>query len=128
MPDLDRLREVGQLVRQPAFGELLDTRRRRTRRTRIATASALVTAVTVAVAALVASGGDVRSDRLPVAPSPSPTATQTERFEIPAGQQTITPDIRPGDVHGFTVLATVANPPAGPPGRRRAHGHRHQPR
>jgi len=109
MPDLDRLREVGQLVRQPAFGELLDTRRRRTRRTRIATASALVAAVTVAVAALAASGGDVRSDPSPVAPSPSPTATPTERFEIPAGQQTTTPDIRPSDVHGFAVLATVTN-------------------
>jgi hypothetical protein len=109
MPDLDRLREVGQMVRQPAFGELLETRRRRTRRTRIATASALAAAVTVAVAALAASGGVVRSDPLPVAPSPSPTATPTERFEIPAGQQTITPDIRPGDIRGFAVLATVNN-------------------
>jgi hypothetical protein len=109
MPDLDRLREVGQLVRQPAFGELLDTRRRRTRRTLITTASALAVAVTVAVTVLAASGGDVRSDLLPVAPSPSPTATPTEPFEIPAGQQTTTPDIRPGDVHGFAVLATVTN-------------------
>jgi hypothetical protein len=109
MPDLDRLREVGQLVRQPAFGELLDTRRRRTRRTRIATASALAVAVTAAVTVLAASGGDVRSDPLPIAPSPSPTTTPTERFEIPAGQQTTTPDIRPGDVHGFAVLASVTN-------------------
>ena len=66
MPDLDRLREVGQLVRQPAFGELLDTRQRRTRRTRIATASALAVAVIVAVTVLAASGGDVRSDPLPI--------------------------------------------------------------
>jgi hypothetical protein len=108
MPDLDRLREVGQLVRQPAFGELLDTRRRRTRRTRIATASALAVAVTVTVTALAASRGDVHSDLLP-APSPSPSATPTERFEIPAGQQTTTPNIGPGDVHGFAVLATVTN-------------------
>ncbi|HEY4313898.1 MAG TPA: hypothetical protein VGO19_00145 [Actinomycetes bacterium] len=107
MPDLDRLREVGQLVRQPAFGELLDTRRRRTRRTRIATATALAVAVTVAVTVLATSGGDVRSDPLPVAPSPSPTPT--EPFEIPAGQQTTTPEIRPGDVRGFAVLATVTN-------------------
>jgi hypothetical protein len=107
MPDLDPLREVGQLVRQPAFGELLDTRRRRSRRTRIATAFALAAAVTVTVAVLAASGGDLRSDPLPVAPSP--TATPTERFEIPAGQQTSTPDIRPGDVRGFAVLAMVTN-------------------
>ena len=109
MPDLDQIREVGWLVRQPAFSELLDTRRRRTRRTRIAMVSALAAAVTVTVAALAASGGDVRSDPLPVAPSPSPTATFPEPFEIPAGQQTTTPDIRPGDIHGFVVLATVAN-------------------
>lgn len=108
MSDLDRLREVGQLVRQPAFGELLDTRRRRTRRTWIATTAALAT-VTVTVGVLAASGGDVRSDRLPVAPSPTPTATLTERFGIPSGQQTTTPDIRPGDVRGFTVLAEVTS-------------------
>ena len=49
----------------------------------------------------------MRTERPPVAPSPSPTPE--ERFQIPAGQRTITPDIRPGDVHGIDVLATVTN-------------------
>lgn len=107
MSDLDQLREVGRLVRQPAFEELLDTRRHRTRRSRIATASAVAAAVAVAVGALAVTGGNVRTERPPVAPSPSPTPE--ERFQIPAGQQTIVPDIRPGDVRGFEALATVTN-------------------
>lgn len=107
MSDLDQLREVGRLVRQPAFEELLETRRRRTRRLRLATASAVAAAVVVAVGALAVTGGNVRTERPPVAPSPSPTPE--ERFQIPAGQQTIVPDIRAGDVHGFDVLATVTN-------------------
>jgi hypothetical protein len=107
MSDLDQLREVGVLVRQPGFEELLETRRRRTLRTRIATASALAVAATAVVGVLAVTGGNVRTGPPPVAPSPSPTPTET--FEIPAGQQTITPDIRPGDVHGFDVLATVTN-------------------
>jgi hypothetical protein len=107
MSDLDRLREVGQLVRQPAFDELLDTRRRRTRRARIATATTLAIVVIAAVGALATTGHNVRTDAPPIAPSPSPTAT--ERFEIPAGQQTIAPDIGPGDVRGWKVLATLTN-------------------
>lgn len=107
MSDLDQLREVGRLVRQPAFEELLETSRRRTRQSRVATVAALAAAVTVAVAALAVTGGDVRTEQPPVAPSPSPTPE--ERFQIPAGQRTITPDIGPGDVHGFDVLATVTN-------------------
>jgi len=105
MSDLDRLRDVGQLVRPPAFEELLEARRRRTRRARIATASALAAAATVAVGVLAATGGNLRTD--PVAPSPAPTPT--ESFQIPTGQQTITPDIGPGDISGFDVLATVTN-------------------
>ena len=43
-PDLQVLREVGNLVRQPAFDELVEVRGRRTRRARFATASALAVA------------------------------------------------------------------------------------
>ena len=107
MSDLDQLREVGRLVHQPAFEELLDTRRRRTRRSRVATVVALAAAVTVTVASLAVTGGDVRTERPPVAPSPSPTPE--ERIQVPAGQQTIVPDIRPRDVRGFESLATVTN-------------------
>lgn len=107
MSDLDHLREVGQILRQPAFEELLETRRRRTRRSRIATASTLAVAATAAVAVLVATGNNSRTDPPPVGPSPTPTPT--EHLEIPAGQHTVTPDIRPSDVHGFDVLATVTN-------------------
>jgi hypothetical protein len=107
MSDLDQLREVGHLLRQPAFEELLETRRRRTRRARIATASTLTVAATAAVVALAATGNNLRTDPPPVGPSPTPTPTET--LQIPAGQQTIIPDIRPGDVHGFDALATVTN-------------------
>jgi hypothetical protein len=107
MSDLDQLREVGQLLRQPAFEELLETRRRRTRRARVATASTLAVAATAAVVVLAATGNNLRTDQPPVGPSPTPTPT--EHVEIPAGQQTVTPDIGPGDVTGFDVLATVTN-------------------
>jgi hypothetical protein len=107
MSDLDQLREVGQLLRQPAFEELLETRRHRTRRARIATASTVAVAATAAVVMLAATGNNLRTDPPPVGPSPTPTPTET--LQIPAGQQTIIPDIRPGDVHGFDVLATVTN-------------------
>jgi hypothetical protein len=107
MSDLDQLREVGQLLRQPAFEELLETRRRRTRRARIVTASALAVAATGAVVALAATGNNLRTDPSPVGPSPTPTPTET--FRIPAGQQTITSDLGPGEVHGYDVLATVTN-------------------
>lgn len=107
MSDLDRLHEIADVVRPPAFEELLETRRRRTRRARLATASTLAVAAIAAVGVLAVTGANVRTGPPPVAPSPSPTPTQL--FEIPAGQQTITPDIGPGDIPGFDVLATVTN-------------------
>lgn len=107
MSDLDRLHEVADVVWPPAFEELLETRRRRTRRARLATASTLAVAGIAAVVSLVAAGGNLRTDAPPVAPSPTPSPT--ERFEIPAGQQTTTSDVGPADVHGFDVLATVTN-------------------
>ena len=110
MSDLDQLREIGQHLRRPAFEELLDTRRRRTRRTRIATASALAVAATaVVLGALAAAGHSTRTDPSPIGPSHTPTTMPPEGLEIPTGQRTIAPDIRPGDVHGFDVLATVTN-------------------
>ncbi len=109
MSDLDRLREVGQLLRPPAFEELVEIRRGRNLRARVATASTLAIAATVAVGALAATGHNDRVDPSPIDPSPSPSPTPAESFEIPAGQQTIFPDIGPGDVSGFAVLATVTN-------------------
>jgi hypothetical protein len=111
MSDLDRLREVGVLVRQPAFEELVETRRRRTSQARVAvTASLAVVGITV-VGALAATGNDNRSGPPPIAPSTTTTETteSPETFEIPAGQQTITSDVGPGEVHGFDVVATVTN-------------------
>ena len=107
MSDLSRLREVGLSVRQPAFDELLDTRRRRTRRARIATATATAVAGIAVVGALATSGHNVRTDAPPIVPSPSPTPTA--RFERTANQKTIAPDIGPGDVRGWKVLATLTN-------------------
>ena len=109
MSDLDQLREVGQLLRQPAFEVLLETRRRRTRGARIATASTLAVAATAAVIALATGGHNLRTDPPPIGPSPTPTPTPTETFQVPAGQQTITSDLGPDDVHGYDVLATVTN-------------------
>ena len=106
MSDLDRLHEIGELVRPPAFEELLVTRRRRTSQTVSRPASLAVAAIT-AVGVLAVTGDNVRTGPPPVAPSPTPRPP--ESFEIPAGQQTITPDIRPGDVHRLDVLATVTN-------------------
>ena len=107
MPDLDRLREVGQLVRQPVFDDLLVTRRRRTRQAQIAAAAGLTAAVALAIGALAVTGGSMRSDRPPVAPNPSPTTTK--HFERAEGQRIVVPDIRSGDVQGFKVLSTVTN-------------------
>ncbi len=111
MSELDRLGAVGQLVRQPAFEELLEARRRRTLRARIATAAVLAVAATVTVGALAAIGDDLRVDPPPadLSPSPSPSPSQTKVFEVPAGQQTVSPDIGPADLTGFQVLATVTN-------------------
>ena len=105
--ELDVLHEVGHVVRQPAFDELIDVRGRRTRRSRIATASALTVAAIAVAGSIVATGGHLNSDPPPIAPTPSPKPTV--EFAIPAGQKTITPDIRPRDVAGFQVLATVTN-------------------
>jgi len=70
MSDLDRLHEIADVVRPPAFEELLETRRRRTRRARLATASTLAVAGIAAVAALAVTGGNVRTDAPPVVPPP----------------------------------------------------------
>lgn len=80
MSDLDRLRGVAQIVRPPAFEELLQTRRRRTRRARLAAASTLAVAATVLVGVLASIGGTVRTDPQPVAPSPSPAQTTARKI------------------------------------------------
>lgn len=103
MPDLDQLREVGLRVRQPAFDEIVATRRRRTRRAQVAAGSSLASALVVVATALASLGQADRSVPDPVAPTPTPTPT----FEIPSGQETLVPDIEPGDVAGFDVVATL---------------------
>jgi hypothetical protein len=109
MSDLNQLRELGQHLHQPAFEELLDARRRRTRRSRLAIASAVAVAAAAVVAVLATTGNTTRTDPPPVDPTPTPTPTPTHGLQIPAGQQTITSDVGPGDVHGFDVLATVTS-------------------
>jgi len=100
MSDLDLLREVGQLVRQPAFDELLETRRRRTRRARIATASTLAIAAAAVLGVLAATGDNARTGPPPVAPSPSPTPTET--LEIPPGSRRSPPTSTPVTFMGST--------------------------
>ena len=78
MSDLDLLREVGQLVHQPSFDELVETRRRRTLRTRVATASALtVAAVAVVGATLATTNQGANTVPSPVGPSPSKATDPT---------------------------------------------------
>ena len=109
MSDLDLLRDIGPHLRQPAFEDLLATRRRRTRRARLATASLVAVAAAAVVGVLAATGDTTRTDPPPVVPSPTPLPSPTEGLQIPAGQQTITSDIGPADIHGWDVLATVTN-------------------
>ena len=105
MSDLDQLREMDVRVRQPAFEHIVATRRRRTRRTRAAIASALSGALVLVAVAVASLGQTDRGAPEPVAPTPVPTPT--ESFVVPSGQETLVPDIAPGDVAGFDVLATL---------------------
>lgn len=109
MAELDHGRLSRQL-RRPRFEELLDTRRRRTRRTRVAMAAAATAAVAVVAAgALAGQGPSTGTDLPPVDRTQTPTSTPTPDAAVPEGQQTIVPDVGPGDVHGFDVLATVTS-------------------
>ena len=113
MSDLEQLRDVGQRLRKPAFDELLDTRRRRTRQSRLVSAATLVVAAVTAVGVLTSTGQANRTEPPPTnqsqTPTPAPTATPDDSFEIPVGQQTIVPDIGPHDLRGFDTLATLTN-------------------
>ena len=71
-----------------------------------ATALAAAAAIVVIIAGSALTHSSHRAD--PPVDRPSPP-TPTEHLEIPAGQQTITPDIGPGDITGLDVLATVTN-------------------
>lgn len=107
MSDLDQLREIGQLLRRPDFEEILGTRRGRARQARVVAAAGLAVSTAAVVVVLAVTGSSIRGDRPPIAPSPTPTPT--ERLETPAGQETLRPEVDPGDVRGFEVLATVTN-------------------
>jgi hypothetical protein len=105
MSDLNRLLELNERVVPPAFDDLVDVQHRRSRRAHAAMACGLAAAGVVAVVgALTLTGGTNKSE-----PAPSPGPTPSESFVIPDGQTTIPVDIRPGDVHGYDVLATVTN-------------------
>ena len=105
MSDLDQLRDVGRHVHQPAFEEIVATRRRRTHRMQLAAGSS-VAGVLVVVATVLASLGQAdRSVPDPVAPTPAPTPT----FVVPGGQETLVPEIEPADIAGFDVLATLTS-------------------
>lgn len=79
----------------------------RTSRIRVIAGTALAAAAAVIVI-IVGSSLSHSSHRADL-PVEQPSPTPTERLENPAGQQTITPDIGPGDIRGFDVLATVTN-------------------
>jgi hypothetical protein len=107
--DLDQLRDIGQHLRRPAFEALLDVRRRRTRRSRLATGALTLAATVAVVGVMVGTGESTRSGPSPTNPTPMPTPSRTVDLVVPTGQQTVSPEILPGDIHGFDVLATLTN-------------------
>jgi hypothetical protein len=111
VPDLEELRDLGQRLRKPAFDDLLDTRHRRHRQSRLLGAATLAIAVVAGIGVLTSTGQTNRTEPSPTNHSltPVPTPTPDESFEVPAGQRTIVPDIVPDDVRGFDTLATATN-------------------
>jgi hypothetical protein len=107
--DLDRLRDLGQRLSQPAFDELVDTRRRRTRQSRLVSAAALGVAVVTAIGVLSATGQAKRTEHPATNQSQTPTPTPNITFEVPAGQQTIVPDVGPDGIRGYDTLAILTN-------------------
>lgn len=84
----------------------IQTARRRRGAAAAAGSAAVVLALVVGVTLL----ADTReqADRPIHRPTPIAT-TPTETVEIPAGQVTVTPDIRPGDVRGWKTLGSRTN-------------------
>src|SRR5262245_17757301 len=105
MSDFKRLLELTEQVPLPVFDDLLALQTRRARRTRAAVAVTTAAAVVATIAVLALSGTGERTQPPPVDRTPTPSPT----FAIPAGQRTISADIRPGDIHGYDVLAHVTN-------------------
>lgn len=106
MSDLTQLLELRERVIPPAFDDLVAVQHRRSRRAHAAMACGLAAAGVVAVVgALTLTGGTNKSEPEPTTPTPTPS----DLFVIPDGQTTIPVDIRPGDVRGWDVLATVTN-------------------
>ncbi len=107
MSDLDQLREVGGRLRQPAFEDIVATRRRRTRHARVATGTALAGGLVVVATALASLGQAERGTPEPIDRTPTPTPTET--FVVPSGQETLVPEIGPSDVAGFEIVATLTS-------------------
>ena len=78
MSNLDLLREVEQIVHEPQFDELIETRDRRTRGARLVTAAALTLAAIAVVASVVSTGLDTNPEPQPIAPTPSPEESETQ--------------------------------------------------
>jgi hypothetical protein len=109
MSDLEQLRALGHQLRRPAFDEIVETRRRRTRQSRVFGMAALCLAAVAVAGVLTSTGQANRTDPPPSGPSHTPSGTPEEGLDIPSGQQTIVPEIAPADVRGFDVLATLTN-------------------
>ena len=106
--DLDQLREMGRLVRQPAFEELVETRRRRTRRTWTASGSALVLAVAAIAGGLAATDQITRTDGPPTLSDPSEAPFVAPRHLV---EDDSNPPLEPGTYQ----MATLIDPPVEAP-------------
>jgi hypothetical protein len=94
MPDLERLRELGEQVRPPEFDDLVATARRRDRRTvRAATAAAVAVLVVVAGGALaVGRGEDAAPPVQEPTPSPSPNPSPAPTPTLNGPRTSMTPE------------------------------------
>lgn len=110
--DLRALAERAETVkgREGVRLEELHGRIRTARRRRGAAAAAGSAAVVLALVVGGALLAETRERADAPIHRPTPTASApTEAIEIPAGQVTVTPDIRPGDVRGWKTLGTRTN-------------------
>ena len=94
---------------QPTVPDPAGVRARVNRTSRIHAIAATALAAAAAVVVIIAGSALTHSSHRADPPIDQPSPTPTEHLEIPTGQQTIIPDIGPGDIPGLAVLATMTN-------------------